>query len=107
MIEEIKPDVLIHCAALANVDLCARPDCADVNADLPAELAKTSGETGIKMVHISTDAVFDGETGITLKTIRPIHWACMLKISGGRQADWKPPLSYHRPGKFLWLELEW
>ncbi len=65
ILQKYHPDVLIHCAALANVDLCARqPELArQINTELSAELAIAAQELGTKMVHISTDAVFDGVEG--------------------------------------------
>jgi dTDP-4-dehydrorhamnose reductase len=57
-----KPDWLINCAALANVDQCERDpiQARNLNTDLPAELAAGCEKRGIRFVHISTDAVFDG-----------------------------------------------
>jgi len=57
-----KPDALIHCAANALVDACElHPDsAATLNAVLPGRLAKLCAERDIQLLHISTDAVFDG-----------------------------------------------
>jgi dTDP-4-dehydrorhamnose reductase len=65
IITQYKPDVLVHCAALANVDACdLQPELADrMNAVLPEELAVAAEKKDIRMVHISTDAVFDGSKG--------------------------------------------
>lgn len=65
IIEEVKPDVILHCAANANVDDCeSHPDEAEaVNSVLPGEIAEIASKQKIKMIHISTDAVFDGEAG--------------------------------------------
>jgi dTDP-4-dehydrorhamnose reductase len=65
VLEEVRPDVILHCAAMANIDDCeSRPEMAQrVNADLPGQLADLAGHRGIKMVYISTDAVFDGQKG--------------------------------------------
>ncbi len=65
LVAEIKPDVILHCAAMANVDECEkRPaDAQQVNATLPGEIAATAKKHAIKLVHISTDAVFDGQKG--------------------------------------------
>ncbi len=73
LLEETHPDILVHCAALANVDACDfQPDLAKrLNADLPGELAKYTAEKGIKMLHISTDAVFNGLTGDYSETDLP------------------------------------
>jgi len=65
LVDEIKPEVILHCAAMANVDDCEkRPqDAQQVNADLPGEIASVAKKHTIKMIHISTDAVFDGQKG--------------------------------------------
>ena len=65
MIEKIKPDCIINCAAMTDVDQCERqPDKAHrVNATGPQNLAKACREKNIRLVHVSTDAVFDGERG--------------------------------------------
>ncbi|MDF2842310.1 MAG: hypothetical protein K0R00_736 [Herbinix sp.] len=57
-----KVDVLIHCAALVNVDECEeKPDYAQkVNYELTKNLAELCRELKVKMIFISTDAVFDG-----------------------------------------------
>jgi dTDP-4-dehydrorhamnose reductase len=62
LLESSRPDWLIHCAALADLDACeANTDLArDLNAILPGNLAAVCARRGVKMVHISTDAVFDG-----------------------------------------------
>lgn len=60
-----KPDVIINCVALTDVDRCEQipEDAKKVNADLPGELARATSKQGIKLVQISTDAVFDGKRG--------------------------------------------
>lgn len=65
MIVTHKPDVVIHCAAMANVDACeADPALAyKVNAELPGTIAAVCKQHAVHMIHISTDAVFDGQQG--------------------------------------------
>ena len=65
LVEQARPDVILHCAAMAIVDECeSQPELAQrVNGDLPGELAALAARHSIPMVHISTDAVFDGEKG--------------------------------------------
>jgi dTDP-4-dehydrorhamnose reductase len=65
IIELVKPDFIIHTAAMAIVDECQRqPERARrVNAELPAEVARIAARKGIPLIHISTDAVFDGSKG--------------------------------------------
>ena len=61
-LDAARPDWLIHCAALADLEACeADPGLARrLNADLPDELATACARRGIRLVHISTDSVFDG-----------------------------------------------
>lgn len=56
-------DVLINSAAQTNVDRCeTHPDEAfQLNAEAPRVLAEICTSKGAKLVHISTDYVFDGE----------------------------------------------
>lgn len=65
LVEQEKPDLILHCAAIANVDACeANPGlAAEVNSVLPGRIAESAGRHGIQMIHISTDAVFDGARG--------------------------------------------
>ena len=65
VVEQVKPDAIIHTAAMALVDECEKqPERAErVNTQLPATLAEISRKFGIQMLHLSTDAVFDGQKG--------------------------------------------
>lgn len=65
MLARAKPDTLIHCAALTNLEQCqANPGLAQrLNAEVPALLAAEARRRGVRFVHISTDAVFDGRRG--------------------------------------------
>jgi dTDP-4-dehydrorhamnose reductase len=57
-----KFDVLINCAAQTNVDRCEteRAEAFAINADAPGVLAEICAAKGARMIHISTDYVFDG-----------------------------------------------
>lgn len=65
LIETIQPDAIIHCAAIADLNLAEKqPDLAyKLNSDVPGKLAAAAKSWGIPFVHISTDAVFDGKKG--------------------------------------------
>jgi dTDP-4-dehydrorhamnose reductase len=60
-----RPDVVIHCAALARIADCHRdPDRARrVNVAATAALADECDRSGARLVLVSTDLVFDGERG--------------------------------------------
>ena len=56
-------DLVINCAAFTNVDLCEtqRDQAFLINAEAPRVLAEICGDSGAKLIHFSTDYVFDGE----------------------------------------------
>ncbi len=60
---EVKPYAIINCAAHTAVDACETDvdNAYKINAIGPRNLSIAARETGAKMVHISTDYVFDGK----------------------------------------------
>ncbi len=72
VLAETRPDWVIHCAALANVDACEKaPELAwRLNAEFPGRLA-TAARGGARLLHVSTDAVFDGQRGDYQETDAP------------------------------------
>ena len=58
-----KFELLINCAALTNVDYCEshREEAFVVNAEAPRLLAEIANEKSARLVHFSTDYVFDGK----------------------------------------------
>jgi dTDP-4-dehydrorhamnose reductase len=73
VLDDAKPDVVIHCAALTDVDRCevAPDEAARINTDLPVRIAEATAQRGIQLIHISTDSVFDGEQGDYTEEDRP------------------------------------
>ena len=65
-ISTLKPDLIVNCAALTNVDLCeSNPLMAnEINTELPKKLAVISKKVKAKFIHISTDHLFDGKKKI-------------------------------------------
>jgi dTDP-4-dehydrorhamnose reductase len=63
--DEAQPDVVVHGAALATVSACQRePARAEqFNAHGSALLAELAEHAKARLLHISTDMVFDGERG--------------------------------------------
>ncbi len=62
LLDEVHPEAIIHTAANANVDTCeSDPQGARLlNAEFPGKLAELCARRSVRMIHISTDAVFDG-----------------------------------------------
>lgn len=61
--ETHRPDTVVNCAALTDVDGCeSNPEAARaVNSEAPGEMAQLCSEFGSWFVHASTDYVFNGE----------------------------------------------
>ena len=64
-----KPDWIINAAAFTAVDLAEdeKEKAMLINSEAPTEIAKALKKTGGKLLHISTDFVFDGKSNIPYK----------------------------------------
>ncbi len=62
LVAAVKPDIIVNCAAFTQVDACEEQveKAWDANARGPANLAGAAAATGARLIHISTDYVFDG-----------------------------------------------
>jgi len=67
-IEEIKPDFVFNCGAYTAVDKAeSEKDLAFlINQSAVALIAKYSADNNVKLIHISTDYVFDGSSSTAL-----------------------------------------
>lgn len=65
ILRTLKPRTVINCAAYTDVDGCESnaETAMQVNGEGVAHLAKTCREIGARLVHVSTDYVFDGTKG--------------------------------------------
>jgi dTDP-4-dehydrorhamnose reductase len=65
LLTEIKPDVVIHTAAIANIDFCeSNPELAEkANVEITRTMAEICVKIGARLIFCSTDSVFDGEKG--------------------------------------------
>lgn len=63
LVREVKPYAIINCAAHTNVDGCETDydNAFRINAVGPRNLSIAARETGAKLMHVSTDYVFDGK----------------------------------------------
>ena len=64
-LQKAKPDCVIHTAAFTDVDGCEshREEAWNINVRGTENIARTCRNLGIPMVHLSTDYVFDGNSG--------------------------------------------
>ncbi len=86
LIDQVQPDWVIHCAALANLEACeANPQQAKkLNSELPGKLAAIVARGGARLLHVSTDAVFDGIRGEYSETDlpNPLSTYARTKLAG-------------------------
>lgn len=65
LLEEIRPDAIIHCAAWTAVDAAEdedkQPIARAVNVDGTCNIARVAKKLDAKMLYLSTDYVFDGQ----------------------------------------------
>lgn len=118
LLEDVRPDLLLHCAAVSGRALCeADPVRARrVNVDATRALAEAARRQGTRFVFISTDLVFDGdhapygeedavsplslyaETKVeaerAVRAVFPDSWIIRTALMYGTDAD-------GRPGSFL------
>ncbi len=61
-IDQFEPDALINCAAWTDVDGAEAEEAAatEINGNGAANLAAACARNGVRLVHVSTDYVFDG-----------------------------------------------
>ncbi len=62
LVRQVKPYAIINCAAHTGVDACEDEwdKAYKINAIGPRNLSIAASETGAKMIHVSTDYVFNG-----------------------------------------------
>jgi len=86
VIKKLQPDVVVHAAALTNVDKCEveKEKAYDVNAEGTRNVAIASNEISAKMIYISTDYVFDGTKGLYREEDKtnPISYYGLTKLEG-------------------------
>ena len=66
IVRELKPDAIVHSAALTDVDRCEveKELAYKINVDGTKAIAEVAKELGALLVYISTDYVFDGSRGM-------------------------------------------
>lgn len=62
LLEKLRPTLIVHTAGMTSVEACERkPELAkEINVGLASNVAKAAKQLNIKLVHISTDHLFNG-----------------------------------------------
>ncbi|MFC2149960.1 dTDP-4-dehydrorhamnose reductase [Calditrichota bacterium] len=65
LIESLSPDIIIHTAAMTDVDGCElnKEDCWKINVGTTENIVNVAVKTESKLIFMSTDYIFDGEMG--------------------------------------------
>jgi dTDP-4-dehydrorhamnose reductase len=89
---DIKPDVVVNCTALHNVDYCEQnpQEAYFINSQVVGKMAKLCNMFGSRFIHISTDFVFDGEKSsgyVETDNPNPINLYAKSKLSGELEAN--------------------
>ncbi len=102
---ELKPEVIINCAAYTNVDGCEEDQqtAFRVNAVGAQNLSVAAYELGAKMIQISTDYVFDGNTNLERREYDPVN---PLSIYGKSKALGETLVRETNPKHFI-LRTAW
>lgn len=86
LMDRTQPDWVIHCAAVANLETCeTKPTLARrLNSEIPGILADQCRKGGARLLHVSTDAVFDGDKGdyVETDTTNPLSVYAQTKLEG-------------------------
>ena len=86
LVEKLKPDVVIHSAALTDVDRCEREKdlACRMNVEGTRALAQAAEKARSFLIYISTDYVFDGKRGRYREDDRtdPVNYYGYTKLLG-------------------------
>lgn len=106
LFEQYRPGILINCAAYTKVDLCEkeRTTADAVNGLAVGALAEAGKSHGTKLVHISTDFVFDGRAQRPYQVDDPVN---PLSAYGQSKLLGEQLLQKHNPSGWLIVRTAW
>ncbi len=101
-----RPDVIVNAAAYTAVDRAeAEPEiAASVNIDGPRIIASAARAVGARVIHISTDYVFDGESSIPY---RPDAAMKPLNVYGQTKRDGEVAMLEEAGGSAVVIRTSW
>ena len=86
VIQKVKPDAIIHLAAITNVDQCEKENdlALKINGHATKIISKLAAKQRVFFVYVSTDYVFDGEEGMKKESdqTNPINYYGTSKLEG-------------------------
>ncbi len=107
-IAKIKPDAVIHAAAMANMDLCETDKAAagKINIEGTASVAEGCKKAGSKLIYISTSAVFnsDGRKIQEEEETNPVNYYGFTKLGGEKLVSEVPHMIIRTDQPYCWPE---
>jgi len=86
VVKDYKPSILIHIAALGDVDACEsnKQLCYTINVVVTRRILREAARLGAKIIYLSTDYVFDGSRGLYQEDDppNPINYYGLTKLLG-------------------------
>ena len=88
-IKELEPDLIVHTAAIANVEICEHnpPLAQIVNVNYTESISKITKILGIKLIHLSTDHLFNGNESLKTEcdSAEPLNVYAKTKLDAERK----------------------
>ena len=111
LVKKISPQTIVNTAALHNVDYCENhhEEATKVNVKGVRNLVDAAHENESRLIHLSTDYVFDGNSGhySELDTPHPLQFYAETKLEAERIASELPSYAVARPSVIYgWNSLE-
>ncbi len=99
-VARLRPDLILNAAAFTSVDRAEheREAAFRVNRDGAANLARAGADIGARIVHVSTDYVFDGASG---RPYRPDDPASPLGVYGASKLAGERAVAVAAPGALV------
>lgn len=84
-VQQERPEIVLHTAGLTNVESCeANPALAQrLNVDAAAHVAAAAALVGARLIHVSTDHLFDGASSLYAETAAtsPVNVYAITKLA--------------------------
>ena len=106
VINEFNPSIILHCASITDIEQCERDkDIAEkINVLSTTYLTKSVIDQDVKLVYISTDAVYDGVRGGSSESdkVNPLNFYGRSKYEGELEIAKKENALIFRTNIFGW-----
>ena len=106
IIHEFNPSIIIHCASLTNIDQCEidKDITKKINVLSTKHLVECVANKDVKLIYISTDAVYDGIKGDFSENdnINPLNYYGLSKYEGELEITKKENSLIFRTNIFGW-----